>query len=198
MPTRSAIARAVLRPAAAAVVLTAVVTPAMPTSAHAAGRRLASSATTLMSCTAVIPQSTPLTFEPPVTLRSRTTTAQGTVLLSECTSSDRALAKVRSGVSRITARADASCGAVRNLRARSTVTWYDAGRRKVGTSVVTMTQDSSARFSPGETLMGGTVTQGLLAGARVHGSATPTGRMTSCALQSVRSVYGAGRVWADR
>ncbi|MEU6719343.1 hypothetical protein ABZ897_48445 [Nonomuraea sp. NPDC046802] len=178
---------------ATAVVVAAALTGGVP-AAQASARR----SVTQLSCAVTIPQSRPLTFQPPVTLRPRAITARGTLVLSSCSSALRTLARVRGGVARVYGRATASCNGVRDLRVRTTVTWYDSRRQTVGTSTVALAADTVARFNPGDALMGGRVTSGLLAGARVYGSTTPTGPTVSCALHGVRSIHGTGKVWARR
>ncbi|MEV0161089.1 hypothetical protein [Nonomuraea fuscirosea] len=166
----------------AAVVCVAATTP--PMAAHAAQ--------TVLTCRISTAAGQPVTFTPAVGFLPRTVTAQGTLVLTGCSSTAPAAANLRSGRLTVHGTGRAFCTGVQNIRGKGHITWYGADGGEAGVSTLRPELSQVRSHNPGDMLLSGTITKGPLAGARTAGSATPTSDVSTCATRGITGVHGAG------
>ncbi|UBU08692.1 hypothetical protein [Nonomuraea gerenzanensis] len=149
---------------------------------------------TLLTCQVATTPDRPITFNPPVRLLPRTVTAQAGIVLTGCVSSASSAAHLRSGTMTVHSTGRASCAGVRDVHGKGTITWYGADGRQAGVSTVRPSVEKVAGYNPGDMLLGGRISKGTLAGARLTGTATPTSNVNSCATKGLGTVHGVGRI----
>jgi hypothetical protein len=181
-----------IRAAATALATMAALTaPTAATTASAASR-------TALSCHVATAAGHPITFSPALTTRARRTRVTGTFHLTGCTSPDRSQPRLHTGDLTINATSRASCGGGSAVSGSGTLTWHDRAGRRLGGSTLRPASTSVSGYNPGDALLSGTVTRGILDAARVSGSATPTSDITACVTTGLRTLTGAGTVRFQR
>ena len=182
----------------ASVVTSLVATAVLPTPAGAAPAPthapMAAPRAAALACRAATPTGRPVTFSPKLTLRPRHVNITGTLKLTACTSPDGSHQRLRSATLTMKGSGQASCSGASNITGTATITWHDAAGRPAGTSAIASTRRSISGYNPGDALLGGTVTRGVLTGRRVIGSATPTSDVTSCATGGLATLHAAGTI----
>ncbi|MCP2337420.1 hypothetical protein [Actinomadura rupiterrae] len=166
---------------------------AVPATASTTSRVSSASAAALV-CDAATPPGRPVTFTPAVGLLPHRTTVTGIADLTNCSSPNGSRRAVHHG--RLTARgtAFASCTAARVESGHGTIAWYDAKGRRLGTTTLRPVGSQVVSSNPGDAMLTGVATSGLLSGSRVQGAATPTSDTGSCAITGMRAVHGKGKV----
>lgn len=147
-----------------------------------------------LACRAATPADRPVTFSPKLTLRPRHVNITGTLKLTACTSPNGSQQRLRSATLTMKGSGQASCSGASNITGTATITWRDGAGHRAGTSAITSTRRSISGYNPGDALLGGTVTHGVLTGRRVVGSATPTSDVTSCATRGLATLHAAGKI----
>ncbi|WP_049571385.1 hypothetical protein [Nonomuraea sp. SBT364] len=142
----------------------------------------------VLTCAVGTPPGSPIVFTPPVGLVPGKVAARGALWLSGCRGTP---ARLRSGWASLRAAGQASCAAVRGMRGRATVTWYDATGRPVGSSRLRIGNDE---LGTAGALLTGTVTGGLLDGRRSRGGIAPEGGVLGCAMGGLGAMPGTGRI----
>lgn len=175
-------------------VLAAVALPGPPAPAALARPARQEVEKGLLTCAVSTLSGEPLTFEPPLSQIQRTITMRGRLALTGCTARDRALRHVRSGMFAFSGSSRATCTGAQAVRGEGTVTWYGPDGRSTGRSTLRPGLDRVTTYNPGDALLAGTVVRGLMTGARVSGSATPTSDVSGCVLGGLRSIQGRGTV----
>ncbi|MFC4913013.1 hypothetical protein [Actinomadura gamaensis] len=192
---RAAAVSAVGLAAAALAAPTVPATAATATRTSPLSRPVASAVTSAaLVCDAATPPGRPVTFSPPVGLIPHRTTVVGVADFTNCFSPNGSRRAVNHG--RLTARgtARASCTTARVEDGRGAITWYDAKGRRLGTTTVRPARDQIVGSNPGDAMLSGIATSGLLAGSRVRGTATPTSDVGPCAIIGLAAVHGRGKV----
>ncbi|MDX3386033.1 hypothetical protein PV682_31930 [Streptomyces niveiscabiei] len=156
------------------------------------GRAVASG--TALSCTARTVAGRPVSFSPPLTMANRQVTVTGSFRLTDCSSPNRTRRGPASGVFTFRGTGHAGCTSASGISGKATVTWYDRAGHRVGTSTVRPAGRRTSSFNPSDALFDGTVTAGVLTGARVSGRAVPTSDVTSCVSSGLRTLHGAGKM----
>ncbi|MFF2625117.1 hypothetical protein ACFVUN_04995 [Kitasatospora griseola] len=177
----------------AAATLAAVLAPAAEAAAPLPDPARARAATAALICHVATSADDPIAFSPPLTFQARTTQLTGTLDLSDCTSPDGSQPDLGSGILTLRASGRASCNGATQITGNGTITWYDGGGDEAGTSSL-QPVGSVDGYNPGDALLGGTVTDGLLAGARASGSATPTVDADQCAEGGIATLSGSGTI----
>ncbi|OKJ13935.1 hypothetical protein [Kitasatospora sp. CB01950] len=184
-PTRTALL--------AAAALTAALAPVAEAAAPRPDTAQARAATPLLSCRVATSADDPVAFSPPLTFQARTTQLTGTLDLFDCTSPDGSQPDLDSGTLTLRATGRAGCNGATQITGTGTITWYDGAGEEAGTSSL-QPVGSVDGYNPGDALLGGTVTDGLLAGARASGSATPTVDVDQCAEGGISTLNGSGTI----
>ncbi|MGW0708277.1 hypothetical protein ACWD4G_20360 [Streptomyces sp. NPDC002643] len=153
---------------------------------------------TVLTCHVATSAAHPITFAPPLGVRTRATRVSATFRVTGCVSPDRSASRLRSGTATMSGSGRASCSGGSGIGGSVTVRWYDASGRRAGTSVIVPNRRSVNGYNPADALLGGNVTRGPLTGAFMTGSATPTSDVTSCVSRGLRTVSGAGTVRFQR
>ncbi|WKU48737.1 hypothetical protein Q3V23_34320 [Streptomyces sp. VNUA116] len=165
---------------------------ATPTAASATRPTARQTGATALRCRVTTDPGHPVTFSPDLTLQPRTTRVSGAFRLTDCTSPDGTHSQVRSGTAMVQGTGRASCSGASDVTGSGTVTWYDRSGHHAGTSTLRPALRSANSYNPGDSLLAGNVTHGLLAGTRAAGSITPTSNVSMCARSGLRSLLGAG------
>ncbi|RLU87480.1 hypothetical protein CTZ27_22900 [Streptomyces griseocarneus] len=153
---------------------------------------------TALTCGARTDPGQPITLTPPLSMRRRAVTASGTFHLTDCSSPDRTQSRLRSGRFSFHGTGQADCTGIYGVRGSATITWYDRSGRRAGTSTLRPDNRPVNTYNPADALLTGTVVRGVLAGARVTGSAVPTSDVTQCATTGLRALNGWGKVTFTR
>ncbi|MDJ1137036.1 hypothetical protein [Streptomyces iconiensis] len=149
-----------------------------------------------LKCSARTVPGRPLTFRPRLTSTPRTVHAAGTVLLTKCTSPDGSQRHIKSGRLTFRGSAKASCTRASHVRGKGTITWYaspGARGKRLGTSTLTP-RSRATTYTPGSTLLNGTVSSGRLAHQRATGAVHPTSNVRQCGTRGLRTLEGRGYV----
>ncbi|MBD0422639.1 hypothetical protein H0H10_26345 [Streptomyces sp. TRM S81-3] len=179
-------------PAVAALLLGTLVLPQQRDAAPVPAARAADAA--LLDCAIRTAPGRPVTMTPAVTADARTIGVRATMRLTDCRASTRAGRHVRTGTAHIDGRVRADCSSVTPLGGKATVTWRDASGHRVGTSTIRAVRRTLHTSNVSDGLLNGKVTSGLMSGAKVRGSITPTSRISRCTESGLRSLSGAGRI----
>ncbi|WP_274911924.1 hypothetical protein [Streptomyces sp. WZ-12] len=147
-----------------------------------------------LTCAVSTPRGRPLTFDPPLSLIQDTITMHGRLALTDCTTRNKKLKQLRSGQFAFNGSSKSTCTSAQAIHGQGTITWHDAHGHTIGTSTLRPTLRHITTYNPGDVLLGGTVTRGLMSGARVAGSATPTSNVSGCLLGGLHSIQGSGKV----
>lgn len=145
---------------------------------------------TVLTCSAKTAK--PITFDPPLTQRARSVTTRGTISLLNCTSPDNSHPRPRSGQLVFEGSGLATCTGVKKATGSGTITWKDAKGVKLGTSTLRPNLDAIDSYNPGDALLFGEITDGMLKGARTSGRAIPTTDISTCSTTGLTSVEGTG------
>ncbi|MFG3507089.1 hypothetical protein ACGF5F_16440 [Streptomyces sp. NPDC047821] len=141
----------------------------------------------------------PVTFTPPLTLRQRSTRITATLRLTGCTDGrGKRVPRLHRGTLTTQGTAQASCTRARAIKGSAGITWYDGTGRRTGTSTIKATRTAVSSYNPGDALLGGKVTSGVLKGTKVSGSATPTSDVSTCTGKGLRSLRAAGKLKFSR
>ncbi|MFJ8754505.1 hypothetical protein ACIREO_35090 [Streptomyces sp. NPDC102441] len=147
----------------------------------------------LLDCAIRTAPGDPVVMTPAVTTVSRKIHVRATMHLTDCRSSTSVGRLMRTGTVHIDAHVRANCSSVTPLDGQAAITWRDASGHRVGTSTVqARRRDVNSSISDG--LLAGQVTRGLMSGAKVSGSITPTSSMSQCTDSGLRALAGSGRV----
>jgi hypothetical protein len=145
----------------------------------------------LLTCSIRTAPNQPLTFNPPLKRTPQNTTLSSTLNLSGCTGSQGG---IQSGQLTVSGSGRASCTSVEGVQGSGKITWFGANGRSAGTSNVAPANRSANTSNPGEALLTGRVSGGVMNGAQVSGTATPTSSVTGCALGGLKTVHGSGKI----
>ncbi|QYC40099.1 hypothetical protein Nocox_12405 [Nonomuraea coxensis DSM 45129] len=146
-----------------------------------------------LTCRVGTPPGRPVTFTPAVGFLPRQVTAEATLTLSGCAGTGQA-AGLSSGRMTVTGTGRAFCTGVQDIRGKGRITWYDATGGPAGTSALRPAAEQAQTHNPGDMLLSGRIGKGVLAGARVSGTATPTSDVSGCVTRGLSSVQGAGTI----
>lgn len=145
---------------------------------------------TVLTCSAKTVK--PITFDPPLTQRAQSVTTRGAISLLNCTSPDNSHPRPRSGQLTFEGSGLATCTGVKNATGSGTITWKDAQGTKLGTSTVRPNLNAIDSYNPGNALLFGEITAGMLKGTRTSGRAIPTTDISKCSTTGLTGVEGAG------
>ncbi|WP_433498343.1 hypothetical protein ACQP1K_26205 [Sphaerimonospora sp. CA-214678] len=152
--------------------------------------RPAASPHTVLTCSAKTAK--PITFDPPLTQRAQQATFRGTISLINCTSPDNSHPRPRSGQLTFEGGGLATCTGVEKATGSGTITWKDANGVKLGTSTLRPNLNAIDSYNPGNAVLFGEITGGMLKGTRTSGRAIPTSDISKCATTGLTGVEGAG------
>ncbi|MEW9551853.1 hypothetical protein [Nonomuraea sp. NPDC050783] len=135
----------------------------------------------------------PVTFTPAVGFLPRAVTAKATLVLTGCAGTGAA-AGLRSGRMTVRGTGRAFCTGAQDIHGKGRITWYGPDGRPAGVSTLRPAANRVQSYNPGDMLLGGSITKGPLAGARVSGTATPTSDVSGCVARGLTSVQGTGTI----
>ncbi|MER7500623.1 hypothetical protein AB0L05_12630 [Nonomuraea pusilla] len=137
---------------------------------------------------------TPITFTPQLGQQAATVTVSGALSLTGCTSPDNSRPRLRSGKLTFTGSALASCTGIKNATGTGKIVWRDAEGVVLGSSTVVPNLAGIDSYNPGDVLLFGEITEGVMKGVRTAGNATPTTDISQCSAKGLGGIEGSGTV----
>ncbi|MFJ8086186.1 hypothetical protein ACIQ6Y_37120 [Streptomyces sp. NPDC096205] len=180
---------------AAAAVLAVGASVLSPHPAAQAAAPHAVRAGTVLACDGHTAPGAPVTIQPALSSREKSTTVRGKLLLDRCVSPNGSVRGIRSGVVTFNLSGKASCTTARDVSGGGRVTWYSSGDRTgrpTGTSVLDSRGPRS--WAPGAALPTIVVRSGTLAGRTITAGPVGMPRMLKCSTRGIGSLSGA--FWA--
>ncbi|WP_055504507.1 hypothetical protein [Nonomuraea pusilla] len=136
----------------------------------------------------------PITFTPQLGQQAASVTVSGALSLTGCTSPDNSRPRLRSGKLTFTGSALASCTGIKSATGSGKIVWKDAQGVVLGTSTVVPNLAGIDSYNPGDVLLFGEITDGVMKGVRTAGNATPTTDISQCSAKGLSGIEGSGTV----